>query len=121
MTFQNPINKRAHDRFRISVAVVVQSAPGSEFLEGKALTCSTRDLSLAGMSLYTDSGFPPDTRLTLILALGEPARTFNLLGKVIWSAPDKDNGQGYQVGINLIKLPGDEMEWQNAVLQMLVG
>jgi len=40
---------------------------------------------------------------------------------VIWTAPDKDSQGRYQIGINLIILPGDNRDWQNAVIQTLVG
>jgi len=121
MPEHNPDNKRAHERFQVAVAVQVQSAPGSAFLLGQRLTCQTRDISLSGMCIYAQAEFPPNTRLTLTLDLGEPAKTFNLLGKVIWSTQDKDSQDCYQTGINLIILPGDARDWQNAVIQMLVG
>jgi len=121
MTQQNPVNKRAHERFRISVAVEIQSAPGSGFLEGQNLTCLTRDISLTGMCIYTYTEFPADSRLMLTLELGDPVKSFKLLGRVIWSTPDSNNEGCYMAGINLVKLPGDEAAWHNAVLQTLVG
>jgi len=121
MPKNNPDNKRAHERFQIAVNVQIQSAPGSSFLVGQRLSCHTRDISLSGMCIYAQTEIPTNTRLTLTLDLGEPAKTFNLLGKVIWSALDKDSQDRYQTGINLVILPGDARDWQNAVIQTLVG
>lgn len=112
---------RAYSRVGTDVTVEVQSVPeGSGLPAGSKLVCRTRDISLIGMCIYTEMPFQPETRLLLDIELGSPARTFNLMGKVIWSRSDPDSGL-YKTGIHLTNLPGDTPAWHAAVLQKLVG
>jgi Tfp pilus assembly protein PilZ len=113
-------NNRAHERASLNVNVEVQSVPQSGALEGSKMVCLTRDISLTGMCIYTGMELPTGSNLLLDLELGNPVRHFNLLGKVIWSAPDSDVGR-FKTGIHLTKLPGDTGAWHAAVLDRLVG
>lgn len=111
-------NHRAHERTSLSVNVEVQSE--SSPLEGSKMICQTRDISLTGLCIYTGIVLPMGTNLLLDLELGSPVRQFNLLGKVIWCAPDTGTAQ-FKTGIHLTKLPGDTAAWHTAVLDRLVG
>jgi hypothetical protein len=115
--------QRRHSRIaaQINVTVEVQSAPGQESLAGRKLACQTRDISITGMCLFTDTQLPAETGLLVVIELGTPRKTFKLLGKVIWCAIDNEGGDGYKTGIHLLQLPGDAASWQAAVIQTLVG
>lgn len=113
-------DNRAYSRIGVDVTVEVQPDSGTGSPEGRVMICRTRDISLAGMCIYTETAMVQETRLLLNIELGAPPRTFNLMGKVIWSSLDPDSGL-YKTGIHLTKLPGDSAAWHAAVLQKLVG
>lgn len=116
-------DQRAHSRLstQITATVEVQSAPDQDVLQGTLLNCLTKDISLTGMCLYNEVQLPVETKLLLTMELGTPRKSFNMLGKVIWSGIDNEGGNGYMIGVHLVQLPGDIAAWQNAVLQTLVG
>lgn len=116
----NTKENRAYSRVGTQVTVEIQSTPGSGPIENSTMVCQTRDISLIGMCVYTSMMLAPESRLLLNIELGSPPRMFNLMGKVIWSTLDADNGM-YKTGIHLTQLPGDAAAWHAAVLQKLVG
>lgn len=120
MDSANHKDNRAHSRVRTNVNVQVQSAPGSDTLAGSTLVCQLRDISLVGMCIYCDQTLPKDSNLFLNVEIGIPLRSFNLLGKVIWSIPDNES-KLYKTGIHLIKFPEDTSAWQSAVLHKLTS
>ncbi len=120
MDSTNHKDNRAHARVCTNVNVQVQSAPGSEALAGSNLVCQLRDISLVGMCLYTEVALPDNCNLFLNVEMGMPLRTFNLLGKVIWSIPDGD-GKHFNMGIHLVKFSEEIAAWQSAVLHKLTS
>jgi len=120
MDSTNHKDNRAHTRVFTNVQVQVQSAPGADALAGSMLVCQLRDISLVGMCLYCEQALPKDSNLILNVEIGIPLRSFNLLGKVIWSIPDNE-GMLYKIGIHLVKFPEETIAWQSAVLHKLTS
>ena len=113
-------DNRAYSRVGVDVTVEVQPDPATGAPGADKMVCRTRDISLIGMCIYTEMMLAQESRLLLTIELGVPPRSFNLMGKVIWSAIDKESGL-YKTGIHLTKLPGDTAAWHAAVLQKLIG
>lgn len=111
---------RAYSRADIDVSVEVHSAQGPGAPDFKTMKCPASDISLTGMCIYSPILLQAGSVLQLNIALGEPARQFNLIGKVIWSNRDQLSGQ-FKTGIHLIKLPEDTAAWQSVVIQRLIG
>lgn len=113
-------DNRAYSRFGLDVAVELHSEAGPGLPAGSTMVCRTRDISLEGMCIYTETPLAHGTHLLLNIELGTPPRQFHLMGEVIWSSPDSETGM-YKTGIHLTRLPGDKAAWHAAVLQQLIG
>jgi uncharacterized protein (TIGR02266 family) len=82
--------KESRHHPRVSIAVDVDVASGSNFYAGR-----TRDLSLGGLFVETDVGLPIGSQIDVRLNL--PSGTFKVACEVVWQLTDK----GHTVGVGV--------------------
>ena len=95
--------RRGHPRLDAAadVEIVIDSAPGAKDLDGKSVMCRTRDISLRGVRLLTDTALPVGAYLKLRIKLPRQAERYRQAGKVVWCRPgtDPDAGAAFHAGI----------------------
>ena len=80
--------RRVHERYARKLKVVVKHADG-------AVECITRNISLGGMYLITESSLPYGTPVSLVFYLLAIKAEASMEGTVRWV---KDDGMGVQFG-----------------------
>jgi uncharacterized protein (TIGR02266 family) len=87
--------KESRQHPRVSIAVEVDVASGSNFYAGR-----TRDLSLGGLFVETDVGLPIGAQIEVKLRL--PSGSFKTPCEVVWQLSDRGHTIG--VGVRFLQL-----------------
>jgi len=95
------LGRRNHDRFNIPGAIVSWMFTGQKSFSDK--TSPLSDISRGGLSLLTNDPPTVGSDITLRIFLPQKTRTFDLLGKVIYSASRGPRlTYGYRIGVELM-------------------
>ena len=90
--------KRKSEENRITITVCSKDKAGDVLSNIFALT---RDLSLNGVKIQTDSKLPVDTLLKLELALAKSHKLISVRGKVKWIKELYDGGV-FEIGVEFV-------------------
>lgn len=109
--------RRRHERLACGETIKIRVLSSTQDLspEGKTMASDAGDISARGLRLYADRPMPVGRGLDLWIRLEDRSGTFMLSGVVKWSTEDPQGG--YQVGIELLEEPTEDLQSWNELLQ----
>jgi hypothetical protein len=109
--------RRRHKRLACGEATKVRVLSSTQDLstEGKTMASDADDISAGGLCLRVDRPMPVGRGLDLWIRLEGRSGTFMLSGMVKWVTEDPRGG--YQVGIQLLEEPTEDLQSWSELLQ----
>jgi len=109
--------RRRHERLACGETTKVRVLSSTQDLsaEGKTMAGDADDISAGGLRLRVDQPMPIDRGLDLWIRLEGRSGTFMLSGVVKWVTEDPHGG--YQVGIELLEEPTEDLQSWSELLQ----
>jgi Tfp pilus assembly protein PilZ len=113
--------RRAHPRLKAENKLMVTAQPPEGSGEAEyAFLCSTENISVGGLRFITKTPPAVGTRLNLKIFTEKQNQSFNLKGRVAWTAANGANKTA--VGVQFSDSPIDELTaWRQMIEQKMTG
>jgi hypothetical protein len=112
-------NRRAYPRLvrHQRVKIKILTAADTPHLERRQFSCSTEDVSVAGIQFSIRKAIDVNVTLELQIEYPHPRRKYKLLGRVVWTRKEEPKNM-HRVGVFFIPSPTQDLTAWRKMLSM---